>query len=196
MDEPTVFTTPKHKQPFCLASWSAASVSAVSPLCEIAMNTSSLPNMGRRYLMWYSDGHQWQSEGHQRVIGGIQKHSVAISGHQTLPELGRVLHLDRHASEGLDQILAHEPRVPRSAACNHDEPPGSEDARQVLLDARHLDDAFVGQQAATHAVLEHLIREAIKTSDATQHIQMPFDAIRRIQRHERNPTQLDAIRRN
>jgi hypothetical protein len=39
MDEPTVLTMPRQRQPFCLASWMAASVSAVSPDCEMAVCT-------------------------------------------------------------------------------------------------------------------------------------------------------------
>ena len=41
IDEPTTLTTPSASAPRCLASWSAASVSAVSPLCEMQKTSVS-----------------------------------------------------------------------------------------------------------------------------------------------------------
>ena len=75
---PTAFTTPKIKAPFALALSNATKVSAVSPLCEMAIITSPACITGFRYL---------NSEAYSTSTGMRAKVSIKYSANKPACQL-------------------------------------------------------------------------------------------------------------
>ena len=94
--------------PASLASFTASSVSAVSPDCEMTMRTSSLKRMGLRSAQAMAARFCYEC-------------SESNAAPRLTAELARVLDLDRHAGKRLDRVLPDEAGVEARAAGGDDD---------------------------------------------------------------------------
>ena len=79
---------------------------------------------------------------------------VLVNQRVAIAELGGILHLDGNAYQTLEQVLADDACVPRSAARHDDEASGIQHLLFVLNDAAECHNVLFHVQTAAHAVLD------------------------------------------